>query len=73
MMDVDEALEKVGGYRRWHLAVFVLLTLSSFLPMCQQSLVFVFIGLYLLQKNAEEFMSVNINFSLSNVKLYCHF
>lgn len=45
-MDVDKALETVGGYKRWHLTVFVLLSMSTCMPLSMQGLGIVFIGLY---------------------------
>src|SRR6476619_5651464 len=43
-MDIDEALEKVGGCRRWHSTMFVLLGFSQFMPTCHQILIVVFAG-----------------------------
>ncbi len=43
-MEVDEALALVGGARRWHLLMLVLLGLSMFFPLCWQGLSIVFIG-----------------------------
>ena len=43
-MDIDDALRKVGGYRRWHLAVFVGISVSVVIPLATQNLNIVFIG-----------------------------
>lgn len=43
-MDVEDALDFVGGYRRWHLTLFVLLGISLFSPMAWHGLGVVFIG-----------------------------
>ena len=41
---VDEALCRVGGYRRWHLLAFALLSFTGFGLIATQSLAIVFIG-----------------------------
>ena len=46
MERVDEALAKVGGYRRWHLGIFFSLGMSSFMGVCWQQLIIVFQGEY---------------------------
>lgn len=43
-MDVDEALRVVGGYRRYHLTIFILLGISMFIPVAWQGLSIVFIA-----------------------------
>ena len=43
-MDVDDVLEKVGGCRRWHVAIFTLLGVSMMHPLAWQGLSIVFIG-----------------------------
>lgn len=43
-MDIDEALDFVGGYRRWHVGMFIALGISLFLPLAYQGLSGVFIG-----------------------------
>lgn len=43
-MDVDAALDLVGGYRRWHVAMFITLGISAFMPLAWQGLSGVFIG-----------------------------
>lgn len=43
-MDVDKALDFVGGYKRWHLTMFTLLGVSLFMPLAWQGLIVVFIG-----------------------------
>lgn len=44
-MDVDTALTKVGGYKRWHLAMFFFLGITGFMPLCWQGLSIVFLGI----------------------------
>ena len=44
VVSLDEALKRVGGYRRWNLIAFLLLGTSSFVPLCWQGLCIVFIG-----------------------------
>ena len=46
-MDVNEALETVGGYKLWHLSIFVFLSLSSMMPISVHGLGFIFIGMYM--------------------------
>jgi len=43
-MDIDKALDTVGGYRPYHLTLFTLLGFSMFIPVCWQGLIIVFIG-----------------------------
>ena len=43
-MDVDTALAKVGGYRRWHLAIFSFLGIFGFMPLCWQGIIIIFLG-----------------------------
>ena len=50
MQTVDRALAKVGGYKRWHLAIFFGLGMSSFMGLCWQQLIIVFQGMYLNSK-----------------------
>ena len=44
VMDIDEALDIVGGYRRWNLLAFCMLSISMFIPLCFQGLSIAFTG-----------------------------
>ena len=44
-MDVDEAVRRVGGYKRWHLTVLLVLGTTTFIPIAWQNVSIVFIGL----------------------------
>lgn len=50
-MDIDEALDFVGGYRRWHVGMFIALGISLFLPLAYQGLSGVFIGKNIILRN----------------------
>lgn len=52
-MDIDEALDFVGGYRRWHVGMFIALGISLFLPLAWQGLSGVFIGKTILKYYVE--------------------
>ena len=43
-MDIDTALATVGGCRRWHILMLILLGFSMFFPLAWQGLSIVFIG-----------------------------
>ena len=43
-MDIDDALAEVGGYRRWHLAVFSYISLAACIPLALMGTNIVFIG-----------------------------
>ena len=54
-MDIDDALRKVGGYRRWHLAVFVGISVSVVIPLATQNLNIVFIGQFATSQPLEKY------------------
>ncbi len=43
-MDIDEALGHVGGYKRWHMFMFVYVGISCTIPLAGHGLIIVFIG-----------------------------
>ena len=43
---VDDALKLVGGYRRWHVVSFVLISFTSCMTLAWQNLSIIFIGWY---------------------------
>ena len=70
--DLDDILEEVGGWRRWHIAIFFILGLGQNLPYCSTGLIIVFTGnIYYYAALVSQYSSIVIHkFTCTCWKLY---
>ena len=62
--DVDSALAKVGGYKRWNLAMYFLLAVSFHIPLCWHGLSIVFVG------ELPSVLEFNLHVNVTNLLFY---